>query len=276
MSHNALEQTRRDRNAALIDVMILAASADASPRKVEMNALIGRVIERPEFEGTDARELNLLVESSARRLSHARGLDDILSSLRQRLPDHRNRLLAFGLAASVALADRRATRTELGLLKSVQAALGVTEAEVTRVFETVEEGRSLSEALGEPLERLYAETMVIVSASDGAVNHRELKVMLENMAGDPLFRDVSLEAAQQYLADAAQGLALEGVSARLTALAQGLATHAQRLRAYRLAVHIACAEGKPSPAAKQSLDLLQATFGLPDADVARINAENMS
>jgi uncharacterized tellurite resistance protein B-like protein len=276
MPRNALEQVRRDRNAALIDVMLLAASTEGTLHAPELKALITRVIERPEFEGTDTRELNLLVEASARRLSSARGLDDILSALRARLPDPRNRLLAFGLAASVALADRRATRTELGLLKTVQETLNISEEQVTRVFETIEAGQSLAEALGEPLEQVYAETMVAVSAADGVVTENERKAMLENLAGDPVFKNVSLEVAEGYLTDAVQALAVEGLPARLTVLAQGLSTHGQRTQAFGLAVRVAYADGAPSIAAQKVLDLLQAAFGLADDEVARLTVETFS
>jgi len=276
MPRKALELARSDRNAALIDAMILAASADGKMQPVEMETLIQRVIERPEFEGTDAQELQRLVEASARRLAGSRGLEEIFSSLRSRLPDHRNRLLAFGLATAVALADRKATRAELGLLKGVQAALGISEAEVSRVFEVVESGASLAEALGEPLERLYAETMVLVGAADGVVNARELKLMLENMAGDPVFADVSLELAERYLTDAVQSLAIEGLPTRLTVLAHGLSTHPQRVKAFRLAVRIAYADGNASVPEQKLLDLLQATLGLADDEVARITVESFS
>jgi tellurite resistance protein len=273
MPRDAIEQARRDRNAALIDAMILAASADGQLRPVEVQTVIQRVIERPEFEGVQAAELAGLVEASARRLSAARALEDILQGLRSRLPDHRNRLLAFGLATSVVLADRQALQDELGLLKAMQAALGISEEEVSRVFETVESGASLAEALGEPLERLYAETMVLVSAADGEVQPAELRRMLEELAGDPVFKDVSLESADHYLRDAAQNLALEGLPQRLTVLARGLTTKSQRTRAFRLAVRVAYADGPPSKDALRALELLQATFGLADDEVARITAE---
>lgn len=276
MPRTAIEQARLDRNAALIDAMILAASADGSMGSLEMEALVRAVIERPEFEGTDAKVLNDLVEASARRLSHARGLDEIMTSLHKRLPSHRNRLLAFGLATSVALANRRATRAELGLLKSVQSTLGISEDEVSRIFETVESNQSLAEALGEPLEQLYAETMVLVSAADGVVRESELKAMLENMAGDPVFRDVSLEAAVRYLSEAVQQLVADGVPTRLTWLAQGLSTRAQRVNAFRLAMRVAYADGNPSIPEQKMLDLLQATFGLADDEVAHITVESFS
>lgn len=276
MPRDAISKVRSERNAALIDAMLLAASANGSIGALELQTVIRRVIERPEFEGTDAKVLNELVEGSARRLSQARGMEDIFSSLQKRLPDHRNRLLAFGLATSVALADRRASRAELGLLKSFQQTLGISEEEVSRVFETVEADRSLSEALGEPLERLYAETMVVVSAADGTVNQQELKAALENMAGDPVFHDVSLERAEHLLADAVQSLAHDGLPARLAVLATGLATHAQRLKAFRLAIRVAYADGAPSIPEQKVLDLLQATFGLADDEVARVTVESFS
>jgi tellurite resistance protein len=273
MPRNAIEQARRDRNAALIDAMILAAGADGELRPVEVETVIRRVIERPEFEGVEAAELSGMVEASARRLSQARALEDILEALKARLPDHRNRLLAFGLATAVALADRRAAKDEISLLKTLQRALGISEDEVTRVFEVVEQGASLAEALGEPLERLYAETMVLVSAADGEVQPAELRRMLEELAGDPVFKEVSMEAADRYLRDAVQNLATEGLPQRLTALAHGLTSKAQRTRAFRLAVRVAWAEGKPSADALRVLELLQATFGLRDEEVARITAE---
>lgn len=273
MPRDALALAQKDRNLALLDAMVLVATADGEVKAAEMEQLIHRVLERPEFEGVAAQELQGMVEGSARRLSSARTLEDILRGLRERLPDHRNRLLAFGLATTVALADRKATREELGLLKTFQAALGISEAEVSTLFEAVEAGKSLAEVLGEPLERLYAETMVLVSAADGTVHAGELTAMLENMAGDPVFHEVSLEAAERYVRDAVNTLALEGLPQRLTVLAHGLTTHGQRARAFRLALRVAYADGNPSPAELRVLDLLQATFGLADDEVARLTVE---
>lgn len=274
MPRDSLSQARTDRNAALLDAMVLAASADGKIASTELKQLLSRVIERPEFEGVMAQELSAMVEASARRLSHGRTLEELLHGIKERLPDHRNRLLAFGLATAVALADRKATREELGLLKTFQASLGLTEEEVSSVFVNVESGDSLSEVLGEPLEQLYAETMVLVSAADGQVRQDELGVMLENLAGDPVFKEASLESAQQYLRDAVSNLTTEGLPQRLTVLAHGLSTHAQRTKAFRLAVRIAYASGKPSQSELRVLDLLQATFGLADDEVARITVES--
>ncbi|MCI0569115.1 MAG: hypothetical protein L0Y66_00030 [Myxococcaceae bacterium] len=268
-------EARKERNAALVEAMLLAAISDGRISQAELETLLRRVLERPEFEGTRPEELNALVEASAAKLAQAAKLEDVLASLRQRLPDHKNRLLAFGLAAAVAFADRRATRAELGLLKTFQAALGISEEEVAHVIDVIEHGGSLAEALGEPLERLYAEVMVLVSAADGHLRAGEAQALVETLASDPLFHDVSPERAQVYVSEAVVALAAEGLPQRLRALAQGLTTHARRLKAFRLAAHIARASGKAQTgtAEQRVLDLLQATFGLADDEVRKILSE---
>jgi tellurite resistance protein len=265
--------TRADRNAALVEVMLLAAMADGELTESSIQALLRRVLERPEFDGTHPADLSALVEQSVKRLAAAPNLEKILQRLRDRLPTHQNRLLAFGLAASVALADQRATRAELGLLKTFQAALGISEDEVANVIDVLETGRSLNEVLGEPLERLYAEVMVLVTAADGKVKPSEARALLESLASDPLFNEVSAARAQAFLTESVEALARQGLSERLRVLAHGLTTHAQRLRAFRLAMRIAQSSGRPSAAEGRVLDMLQATFGLADDEVDRLRTE---
>lgn len=272
MARDQVLKARKERNAALVEAMLLAAIADGKVTQGEMQMLLRRVIERPEFEGTRSDELNALVEASVERLASAHDLDEILRSLRDRLPDHKNRMLAFGLAASIAFSDQRATRAELGLLKTFQAALGISEDEVAQIIDVIEQGGSLAEALGEPLERLYAEVMVLVSAADGRLTDRETAALVETFAGDPAFENVSAERAMTFVSDAVAALATEGLSHRLTVMAHGLSTHAQRLKAYRLATRIAAASSDHRPQ-DRILDLLQATFGIADDEVEQIRRE---
>ncbi len=274
MPREQVMKARKERNAALVEMMLLAAMADGRVSQMEMQTLLRRVIERPEFEGTKPDELNALVEASAQRLAQAHDLEEILASLRSRLPDHKNRMLAFGLAAAVAFADQRATRAELGLLKTFQAALGISEDEVAQIVDVIENGGSLAEALGEPLERLYAEVMVLVSAADGQLHTPEARALVESFASDPVFHNVSPERAQSFVSEAVAALSDEGLSQRLQVLAHGLTTHTQRLKAYRLATKIAHAGGQePSVAEQRILNLLQVTFGLADDEVARLDRQ---
>jgi len=251
--------------------MLLAAAADGKVTERELQTLLRRVIERREFEGTRPDELKALVEGSVMKLASAHNLDEILRSLRQRLPDHRTRMLAFGLAVAVAFADQRATRSELGLLKTFQAALGISEDEVAQIVGVVEEGGSLAEALGEPQERLYAEVMVLVSAADGELREAESRALVETLVADPVFANVTPERAQAYVSGAVAALA-EGLPKRLQALAQGLTTHPQRLKAFALAMRIANA-GKATAAELKMLELLQATFGIADDEVEAIRRQ---
>lgn len=273
MAFEPIEKAKAERNAALIEAMMLAASADGEVAPRELQILIARVIDRPEFEGTDAESLNALVEASARRLSEAKQLEDVLASLRERLPERRNRLLAFGLAASVAFADRRATREELGLLKTIQAALGISEDEVQRMVDVVQKGESLTAVLGEPPEQLFTETMVLVGAADGIVHEAELVTMFENLAGDPAFVGLSRAAAEAALKEAISNLAAEGLPRRLAALARGLTTRGQRRKAYQLGVRVANSDGAPGKAELRVLELLQSALGLDDDDVKKLAAE---
>lgn len=274
MPREHLSKSREQRNEALVDAMLLAAAADGVVQNAEIRALIARVLERPEFRGTGPDQLAALVDRSVQRLTSAQALEDVTGSLRERLPDRRSRILAFALATAVALADKKAHQTELKLLKAVQAALGISEAEVAEVFECVEQGRPLSEVVGEPFEQLLADTMVLVSTADGAVHEREVRVMLESMAGDPVFHGLSLDVAQRALEEAVACLARQGLPQRLAVLANGLASHGQRLKAFELAVRVARSRERSRPEAERMLDLLQATFGLADDEVERIKKES--
>src|SRR4030095_1044307 len=183
---------------------------------------------------------------------------------------------AFGLAASVALADKKATRAELGLLKTFQAALGIAEDEVAELVEGGEwggAGVSLRGVRGERLERLYAEVMVLVTAADGKVKSAESRALVESLASDPLFQEIDAARAQSYLRDSVEALSDQGLPERLRVLAHGLTTHAQRVRAFGLAVRIAQSSGEPSAAELRGLGVLQGTVGLADDEVARLRAE---
>jgi uncharacterized tellurite resistance protein B-like protein len=62
----------------------------------------------------------------------------VLPSLAARLPDPESRRLAFGLAASVAMADRKTHPGEMSVLKALQEAFEISEAEVVKLVEAAE------------------------------------------------------------------------------------------------------------------------------------------
>src|SRR5437660_4933309 len=133
----------RSRQAALFETMILAAASDGKVTKVEVEEIYRRVFERPEFHGIHANDLKQAITHAAERVAQSRDLMHLLPTLAERLPDKASRELAFGLAASVALADRVADPRELGILKALQNAFDLTEAEVARLFEAATIGAGL-------------------------------------------------------------------------------------------------------------------------------------
>ena len=75
---------------------------------------------------------------SAEQVAKAKDLAHILPTLSSRLPDEASRKLAFGLACSVVMADKRAHPQELAVLKALQNAFDIRESEVVELFEAAE------------------------------------------------------------------------------------------------------------------------------------------
>lgn len=126
------------RQAALFETMILAAAVDGAVNKTELEEIYRRVFERPEFHGIHADDLRAAIENAARRVAEAHSLEHILPSIVDRLPDKASRELAFGLAASVIVADGKTPLAELNILKALQDMFDLSEEDVARLFETAQ------------------------------------------------------------------------------------------------------------------------------------------
>lgn len=123
------------RQAALFETMILAAGSDGDVSRVEVEEIYRRVFERPEFHGIHASDLRQAISHAAQQVAQAGDLSNILASIAERLPDRPSRELAFGLAASVALAEQGAPTSELRFLKALQQTFELDDAEVARLYE---------------------------------------------------------------------------------------------------------------------------------------------
>ncbi len=126
------------RQAALFEIMILAAAADGRVERVEVEEIYRQVFNRPEFHGIHADDLKKAIEHAAKRLAEAHSLEHILPSIVDRLPDKESRELAFGLAASVVVADGKTPPSELNILKALQDMFDLSEETVARLFETAQ------------------------------------------------------------------------------------------------------------------------------------------
>lgn len=127
------------RQAALFETMILAAAADGKVKRVEVAEIFRQVFNRPEFHGIESEDLKVAIEHAARRVAEAHSLEHILPSIVDRLPDKASRELAFGLAASVVVADGRTPPAELNILKALQDMFDLSEEDVARLFETAQQ-----------------------------------------------------------------------------------------------------------------------------------------
>lgn len=272
MPRHAIEQARFERNAALVETMLLEAAADGHLSRAELIAVIRRVVERPEFDGTHSEDLTRLVEDSAARLAASPSLDHILESLKERLPGDDERRLAFGLAVSVAFADKRSTRGDTGVLKIIQLALDIAEEDVSRITAVIENGGLLSAALGDSVERLCAEAMVLVTAADGEFHDEAARDMVEGLLSEPSFCTLSRDDVRTHIARAVQALVDEGLNKRLAAMARGLSVKEHRRKAYSLALLVARSGEGLSAAKEEVLSLLQNTFQLSDDEVSFLRA----
>lgn len=273
MPRHAIEQARVERNAALVETMLLEAAADGRLSKAELIAVIRRIVERPEFEGTRGDELTRLVENSAARMAAAPSLERILESLRERLPGDDERRLAYGLAASVAFAEKQTTRGHQSVLKIIQSALEITEEDVARITTVIETGGLLSAALGDSIERLCAEAMVLVTAADGEFHDEAARDMVEGLLSEPSFQNISRDDVRSYIARAVKSLVDEGLNKRLAAMARGLSVREHRRKAYSLALLVARSGDGLSKAKEEVLSLLQHTFQLSDDEVSFLRAQ---
>jgi uncharacterized tellurite resistance protein B-like protein len=128
----------KTRQAALFETMILVAGADGKVTREEVEEIYRRVFERPEFQGIQADDLKQAVAHAAARVGKAKEMAEILPSIADRLPDFASRSLAFGLAASVAMADRKTHPAELAVLKALQEIFQIPDEDVVKLFEAAE------------------------------------------------------------------------------------------------------------------------------------------
>jgi uncharacterized tellurite resistance protein B-like protein len=135
------------RQAALFETMILVAGADGTVTREEVEEIYRRVFERPEFKGIHAQDLKDAISHAAKQVAKAKSMDYILPSLAERLPDGESRRLAFGLAASVAMADGKTHPTELAVLKALQGVFDIPDDDVVRLFEAAESHAPLPTSL---------------------------------------------------------------------------------------------------------------------------------
>lgn len=274
MPRYAIEHARYERNAALIETMLLEAAAAGTITEAHLATVVRWIIERPEFENSGSVDVSTLVEHGAARLAAAPSLEAILASLCERLPRESERLLAFGLATSVAHAGTpNGRKAPTQVLQALQAAFGINELVASHIRDVVARGGSISEALGEKVERLCAEAMVLMTAAEGEFGEEETREMVETLLSEPAFQHMSRTEAVRTLADAVEALVTEGLKARLAAMARGLSLRDHRRKAYALALTVARHGDGLSQEKEDLLALLQDALELRAGEIALLRAQ---
>lgn len=116
--------TPLDPHAALINVMVLTAAADADLTDAELRA-IGEIVQLlPVFESYDVSRLSTDASACADLLSEADGLDAALNMVAEALPKYLNET-AYAMACDVAAADGSVGQEESRLLEMIRHKLAV-------------------------------------------------------------------------------------------------------------------------------------------------------
>lgn len=113
-----------DQQTALVYTMVLASAADSDMTDAELEMIRDIVIHLPVFEGYDPADLPNTANACVDVLAGNDGLDAVLDTIRDSLPE---RLLetAYALACEIVAADREASQEELRLLEMLRDRLDI-------------------------------------------------------------------------------------------------------------------------------------------------------
>jgi len=113
-----------DQQSALVYTMVLASAADSDMTDAELEMIDGLVRHLPVFEAYDPAELPNTANACVDLLAGPDGLDKLLDTIRDSLPE-RLRETAYALACDIVAADREASQEELRLLEMLRHRLDV-------------------------------------------------------------------------------------------------------------------------------------------------------
>ncbi len=113
-----------DQQSALVYTMVLASAADSDMTDPELEMIDGLVRHLPVFEGYDAASLPSAASACVDLLAGPDGLDTLLDTIRDNLPERLHET-AYALACDIVAADREASQEELRLLEMLRHRLDV-------------------------------------------------------------------------------------------------------------------------------------------------------
>lgn len=251
----------------LVEAMVLGAAADGDFEPSESDAILEQVGVMPEFAGMGAHELRESVRRAFDGLEND-GLHVRLHALAAALPRYAHRVLAFRSATRVAFANGRLHRGELSMLRDMQKAFGLAEADVTRAFETAQSRADIG--IDEPFEPVetYLDCLLMAAASDRHLGDEELATILAFVMSRQEFDGIEPERIREYIHEGLRRYANGGIEERLGSLADELDSPRQRETAFGLVASVVAADGGTSVGENAFLRRLREVLELDDARTA--------
>lgn len=109
---------------ALIHVMVIAATSDATVSDRELDAIGGLVARLPVFDGFDRSSLGQVAAEAIDLLKDSSDIDRVLDMVLSAIPE-RLRDTAYALAVEVTAVDLRLSQEELRLLEMIRDKLNL-------------------------------------------------------------------------------------------------------------------------------------------------------
>jgi uncharacterized tellurite resistance protein B-like protein len=267
--------TLTEHREMLFEVMTLMLLADKEVKSEEIAKISSLLAARPEFEGLDTTSVAEGIESAvvrAQKLHSQEKFDDRLAEISQKLGTKENRLIAFGMAAAVALADDELHPDELRLLSIFEKAFNLSNEEVNGVVRCIKSGRSFDSIFPTHQDErvsAYIETLVIALGADGQVSRAEIQVLSEMVDKSPELQGINMQQADAYIQRALDALHREGLEARLSLLGRSLESTEERFEAFCLALRMIAADGEVTREERHLLARLEAIFDMSKLEVKR-------
>ncbi|TVQ95297.1 MAG: hypothetical protein EA398_18045 [Deltaproteobacteria bacterium] len=253
----------------LIEAMILGAAADGRLDPRESAAMLDVIREQAEFAGIDG-ELATLSLSRAFEALVDEGFHVRLHALAASLPRYAHRALAFRCAVRVAMADGELHPDELSMLREMQRAFLLSDAEVERAFEQGRDDQaSIIPDEVEPLDA-FLDCLLMAAASNHVLADEERATLIAFILSRPEFDGVDPDQLNEYIRISLRAYSRGGIEGRLQTIADDLPLPVQRETAYGLAAAMVVADGDVDDRERHFLSSLRAALGLDEARAALV------
>lgn len=253
----------------LIESMVLGAAADGRLDPRESAEIMTVLREHAAFTGLQGEEATDALTRAFDAL-FAEGFHVRVHALAAALPRYPNRVLAFRCAVRIAMSDGELHDDELSMLREMQRAFLLADADVERAFT---DGRSddanvIPDEI-EPIEA-YLDCLLMAAASNRTLADEELATLLAFIVTRPEFDGLDGDRLREHIEISLRAYARGGIEGRLQTLADELPLPVHRETAYGLAAAMVVADGSVDAAERSFLGHLREALDLEEARAALV------